>query len=67
MAKKKLPTDQVCPFCGSGSTSHIQLPCRSLFWVLCDRCRAQGPMKETLAAAIEAWNIKATSPFQKKE
>lgn len=58
-----LPTDNRCPFCGSGSTSRVRLPSYEVFWVSCDACHARGPSAKTLLAAIRAWNIKATNSW----
>jgi len=53
-----------CPFCGSRrltfeSTSYWgDTPER--FFVCCDPCEAQGPLKTSMDAALMAWNSRST-------
>lgn len=51
-----------CPFCGGDSQSVQDLSVgAAMAWVRCMGCRASGPLRETPAEAIEAWNRRAGS------
>jgi Lar family restriction alleviation protein len=52
-----------CPFCGA----HLIVPDHTnkgtfVNWVMCSDCGCEGPYKDTLALAIEAWNKRVPLP-----
>lgn len=47
-----------CPFCGSDQvTAYKMMPGRH--YCICSACEADGPIKETEAQAVLAWNLRA--------
>jgi Lar family restriction alleviation protein len=41
-----------CPFCGS------EMLLNHLSWVRCSECGGEGPLRQTSAEAIAAWNTR---------
>lgn len=54
MSEKAKP----CPFCKS-ERLFIPVPHDINTWVVCLKCRAEGPMKNSGIDALEAWNTRA--------
>ena len=46
-----------CPFCGSDDLTTQDLSISAaMAWVRCLGCRSSGPLRETPAEAVAAWN-----------
>lgn len=45
-----------CPFCGFSNTEVRSF--KSIWFVVCNECHADGPAQDAEAAAIEAWNTR---------
>ena len=45
-----------CPFCSSNDVHIGGTLGMKPFWVRCDNCHADGPIKDTEGDAIAAWN-----------
>ena len=49
-----------CPFCGSDDLTIQDLSIgAAMAWVRCLGCRSSGPLRETPAEAVAAWNERA--------
>lgn len=49
---------KACPFCGSSNTEVRNF--KSIWFVVCNECNADGPAEDNKGAAIEAWNTRRT-------
>lgn len=44
---------KICPFCGS---QRFSIEGDDIHWVVCKECKCEGPLRESVEAAVKAWN-----------